>query len=548
MRDEDWQLLGLAEPTTDLLAIKRAYAVRLKRTRPDDDADAYQRLRQTYEWAQQWARWQAETAADEPASPPRPVEPIESREAERPTAAAALPIERPPAPETVETAPPPLNPEALVARAYQIWQQQGEAAFLTHWPTLHAGLDALPLTDMPEASARLAEMVIQVGDLPEAIVIELDRYFGWRADFRTARQIGPERAQALLRVLDDRIVRPISDPGVLEQLEPLLRVARLAAAKRKALALLHAVFCGGLLLGLYDALPARQWRALGYGAVEQVALRSLIGRAGGVRLGLGVLALASAMGLAGMSAPELVPVLVSGAIASLLLYFVAMWLTGILGGWFGLRWRDQGWAARLREWHAHPRRPIAGFAALGLSALAAGWASSTWAPNLLFWPWVPWFLLALAGTMALWPQDLRHGVVVVLAAGVGTFIAMGLLPAAAFNGPSEPAALSLGLGWALLASSAYERGWWGTREARSIAKPQAWPLAPVINSLALCDRWGVNFAMASVPLLVGLAMAGIVNATPWGLFVGWTLLVLGFAIGQEQLFGLGQRLAKRQGL
>jgi hypothetical protein len=54
-----------------------------------------------------------------------------------------------------------------------MWQQQGEAAFLTHWPTLHAGLDALPLTDMPEASVRLAEMVIKVGDLPEAIVIEL---------------------------------------------------------------------------------------------------------------------------------------------------------------------------------------------------------------------------------------------------------------------------------------------------------------------------------------------------------------------------------------
>ena len=42
-----WDILGLA-PTQDVRAIKRAYAAKLKTTRPDDDAQAYQDLREAY--------------------------------------------------------------------------------------------------------------------------------------------------------------------------------------------------------------------------------------------------------------------------------------------------------------------------------------------------------------------------------------------------------------------------------------------------------------------------------------------------------------------
>ena len=45
-----WQILGI-EPTDDERAIKRAYAKQLKTTRPDDDAAAYQQLREAFDYA-----------------------------------------------------------------------------------------------------------------------------------------------------------------------------------------------------------------------------------------------------------------------------------------------------------------------------------------------------------------------------------------------------------------------------------------------------------------------------------------------------------------
>lgn len=51
-----WTILGI-RATTDEREIKRAYAVRLKTTRPEDDPQAFQALRDAYEAALQLARY-----------------------------------------------------------------------------------------------------------------------------------------------------------------------------------------------------------------------------------------------------------------------------------------------------------------------------------------------------------------------------------------------------------------------------------------------------------------------------------------------------------
>lgn len=50
LRRNPWEVLGI-DATDDQKAIKRAYAVRLKACRPEDDAEAFQELRAAYDWA-----------------------------------------------------------------------------------------------------------------------------------------------------------------------------------------------------------------------------------------------------------------------------------------------------------------------------------------------------------------------------------------------------------------------------------------------------------------------------------------------------------------
>ena len=59
-----WKTLGLDGPTKDLKAIKRAYAAKLKVTRPEDDPEAFMALRDALDEAMQYIRFFEGQSAD----------------------------------------------------------------------------------------------------------------------------------------------------------------------------------------------------------------------------------------------------------------------------------------------------------------------------------------------------------------------------------------------------------------------------------------------------------------------------------------------------
>lgn len=61
-----WEILGLPSDA-DTRSIKRQYATLLKRTRPDDDPEGFQRLREAYEHALNWSDSMRQNATEETA-------------------------------------------------------------------------------------------------------------------------------------------------------------------------------------------------------------------------------------------------------------------------------------------------------------------------------------------------------------------------------------------------------------------------------------------------------------------------------------------------
>ena len=219
----DWQCVGLDGPSRDPVAIKRAYARRLRVTRPDDDPEGYQALREAYDRLLVAARQAAndhlptppvnEVALAEPESPP-PSPPV-----------GAAPADPPP------RAGP--SPQHLCAQFITWFQTRGPGAAEAALPGLMNELHDLPLQAQDEASVRFADAVIAHRDLPAAVQVALRDHFGWLGDYRAARLLGPERADALTVTLAD-LVAPETDPAVLERFADLKSVDRLIKRGRRA--------------------------------------------------------------------------------------------------------------------------------------------------------------------------------------------------------------------------------------------------------------------------------------------------------------------------
>lgn len=267
-----WQILGI-EATTDLPAIKKAYAARLKHTRPDDDAAAYQSLREAYDLALQHARRPAtgdpqmpSMAAVEQVSSARPAQP------EQEPAPLSEPVPGPgtqPLPGNTDAAEPQaqdaafIPPRDLAHETLNYLKQAGPDALLNGWPNLRRELDKLPLSQRPDACNWFAQLVIEVPELPPAFARALSEYFAWETDFRAWQWMGQARATALREQLDQLESRFYPDPAFRQYYGQIALFGQLVQQLAKWRIYLLAMLAPSRLARLWNELSPGQRYALG---------------------------------------------------------------------------------------------------------------------------------------------------------------------------------------------------------------------------------------------------------------------------------------------
>ncbi len=264
-----WELLGL-EPTQDIRAIKRAYSVKLKITRPDDDAQAYQALREAYDWAQHYAKHHVAYEGDgedsevgaavvaRPAAEPMveqqslAVEPHVLQpepEPPRPTT-LAVPTVRPVAAVVVEKVVQVPAIEDVLAECARVWAHHGGKGLARVWPGFQAQLEDIPIAQHNQASRAFAQFVADESDLPVEVLVALTRHFQWGLDFRVDQLLGPQLSPALYQRLIVAEVFAAFRPERYTQHAWALALAKLWDGKRR--------YVAGLLAACLDCTTRHQ--------------------------------------------------------------------------------------------------------------------------------------------------------------------------------------------------------------------------------------------------------------------------------------------------
>jgi hypothetical protein len=484
MWEQDWTLLGI-EPTTELAAIKKAYALKLRVTRPDDDAEAYQALRGAYERVQQWLKWQQQEAAEASLPAAEAPAPMEAAAPSEPSEPLAQPPE------------PVVRPQQLIDELELHWRRSGEAALLHAWSAVQRELDQQPLSRQAEFSAAFAQWVLSQPGLPDRFLKAVDAHFGWLNDFRTERLLGAGLAHALHDALDARLRPAAVDPVVHELAAPLQGLAALREAGGWLQLQLLWLLLNPLLVRNQGLLGPEWLQRLGLDAQAQAWLKSGQKRGMWLRITLGT-ALVMGIGVAMLG-----DAVVAGAHAlTWLLATGALVIAGLIVGMLihvgpTLNTSRRRLALPLERWRRHSMQPVLGLVWLLFAAWLAwlvgeaGSEPGALAPPLSLVP--AWLLetaawcFGIAGLVAAWPLASGNGCVVTgLSPLVGFLFTMALgrwLP------PSS--CLLVGAAWMLLAAAVHEE----RVRATGLA---LWPLRPMLNALALAQRW--TYGVALLPL------------------------------------------------
>ncbi|AEF20499.1 J domain-containing protein [Pseudomonas fulva] len=200
-----WELLGL-DAGADTRSIKRRYAQLLKQTRPDEDPESFQRLREAYEWALDWA--QRTQNVDEP----------------------------PVVHESVT--PPPFGDgqRAFAPLTETQSQDSDENAWICSLPDSCASLDDALFQAREAGLEQVLELeLLRRSQLPGERAIEIVRWAMARLDWLTPWQadyLSPQvMAQLAERLLDCELATLQADFGQMSEAEFITRIRALGRQK-----------------------------------------------------------------------------------------------------------------------------------------------------------------------------------------------------------------------------------------------------------------------------------------------------------------------------
>ena len=253
-----WEVLGL-EPTGDVLAIKKAYAGLLKKNRPDEQPEAYQALRQAYEWALSEAEWRRQSPEEETDEGEPIAWPSESTHGEAVHPDAAPEAFEPFGDLSFESDRADALLNRWADRLLQCEAYQAEAC----WRELSHEIENLPLEEQTAASALFADFVLQHEALHTAVLASMARHFRWGRDYRDAERLGAYRLAQLRERLVQDAPTVLRDAQQVERATEVLRLSWVLEHQGKLAAWLYAALAGPHLGRLKARMDDTQRRGLG---------------------------------------------------------------------------------------------------------------------------------------------------------------------------------------------------------------------------------------------------------------------------------------------